>query len=675
MTHLRCEPLTLPGAPLGEENPLPFFRNPRLSLEIQAHASLPLEKRQYLGWETAFRVLPYRMQDQYTRERRTLTFHSIILENEFLTATFLPELGGRMISLVYRPRQQELLHRNPVFQPANLAIRNAWFSGGIEWNIGQFGHTFTTCAPVFAAAIQDATGEPGLRLYEYERCKGIFWQIDFSLPPGSPFLFAYTRAIHLGDTPIAMYWWTNVAVNERPGVRVLSPARQAIYIAFEPGGTSFGLADLPGLPSLQGVDGTYSLNSSFANEFFFQCEEPWFPSDQARQPGIMPWEAALDQDGAGFIETSTERLRYRKLFCWGTHAGGRHWQEFLAQPGEAYLEIQAGLAPSQVHGLPMPPQTTWDWTQAFGYVEADPARVHGVDWTDAVKAVDDALRARLPQPELAAVEAACRARADIPPQKILHSASGWGALEILRQGRAKGKASAPPGLLFPPDSLGHEQDKWISLLNEGALPEPAPEDAPGEWMVQTEWEALLDASPQHWFTLLHLGVMRFERLDEAGAETAWQESIRLRPSAWAYRNLAILNLRRKNNEQARQYYELAWQLAQQSGRPPAALAVEYLEKLVETEQWSRGMQVYQALPSTVQAVERVQILRGQFALALGDLETVRQVLSYEYAGVREGETVLSDLWFELQAQKHHISRLEAQEHFPPPSRIDFRSIA
>ena len=116
-----------------------------------------------------------------------------MLENEHLKATFLPELGGRLYSLVAKPGERELLFRNPLFQPANLAIRNAWFAGGIEWNVGQFGHTFTTCAPLFAAEIVGPAGEPGLRLYEFERCKRLFWQVDFYLPPGSPILIA-TRA-------------------------------------------------------------------------------------------------------------------------------------------------------------------------------------------------------------------------------------------------------------------------------------------------------------------------------------------------------------------------------------------------------------------------------------------------------------------------------------------------
>jgi tetratricopeptide (TPR) repeat protein len=606
-----------------------------------------------------------------------LTFRSVVLENEFLTATFLPELGGRLTSLLYRPLNRELLHRNPVFQPANLAIRNAWFSGGIEWNIGQYGHTFTTCTPVFASAIQGTEGlpdAPGLRIYEYERCKGLFWQVDFYLPSKLPFLVAYTRVINPSDSGTSMYWWTNVAVNESPGVRVLSPASHAIYIDFSQSDHGFGYTTLPALPSLNGADGTYSLNSTFANEFFFQCD------GQA-----MPWEAALGPEGDGFVEASTARLKYRKLFCWGTHTGGRHWQEFLAEPGQAYLEIQAGLAPTQRHGLPIPGRTTWDWTQVFGYLAADPAQVHNQNWPDAVSHVDSALKTKISADRLYLLEQTCRLNADVPSTVILQAGSGWGALELARRSSQPNLYPVPASFYFSSSTLGPEQRKWQHLLERGEFPTQDPALLPGEWMVQPEWEKLLNdsiAKKADWFALLHQGVMRMERGDESGAAEAWQASIALQPSAWAYRNLAVLSLRQDNPAAAFEYYEKAWEQACLAGQTPAALAIEYLQALNSARQYERAAQVYQSLPAEVQTSERIQILRGQAALGLGDLAVVEEVLQIEYAGVREGETSLTDMWFELWARRESqrtsrplddALRAEIQNRFLPPARIDFRS--
>ena len=682
MTELRVENLIIPGAPLGAENPLPFFRDPAINREIRVTESMPPAKQEYLGWETAFRVLPYRVQDQYTRQREQLTFRSIVLENETLKATFLPETGGRLISLFHKPRQRELLHRNPVFQPANLAIRNAWFSGGIEWNIGQLGHTFTTCSPLFASAIQGTQGEPGLRLYEFERCKCLFWQIDFYLPPSFPFLVAYTRVVNPNPADTSMYWWTNIAVNEAPDVRVLAPAERAIYIDFTEKGSAFGYTALPRLPSLKGADGTYSLNSPFANEFFFQC-------DQAK----MPWEAALDGQGRGLIEASTPRLKYRKMFCWGSHAGGRHWQEFLSQPGQAYIEIQAGLAPTQVHGLVMPGRTAWDWTQVIGYLEADPAEAHSPDWERATQAVDAALKARIPPQALSSLEETYRSRADIPSRVILQAGSGWGALELRRRQMDPAATPMPEAFVFPQTSLGPEQVKWLHLLEQGALPDAGLAEALGEWMTQPEWQSLLEHSlskkrSRNSFALLHLGVMRLENRDEAGAASAWEESIQIRPSACAYRNLAVLRLRQKQDAEALQLYAKAWQLAGQSETLLPALAVEYLHLLVEARQFQHGLEVLQSLPNRIQEMDRIQLLWAQIALELGLLEKVEQILGgddepgREFAVIQEGQTLLTDLWFELQARKISAQtgeplsekvRRRVKRELTPPRRIDFRS--
>ena len=665
------EMLTIPGAPLGAENPLPFFRDPQVNQDVAVDESLPAEKRRYLGWETGFRVLPYRMQDEYTRQREPLQFRSIVLENEFLTATFLPELGGRLISLVYRPLKRELLHRNPVFQPANLAIRNAWFSGGIEWNCGQYGHAFSTCAPLFASATNGVQGEPGLRMYEFERCKGLFWQIDFTLPAGSPFLVAYTRVVNPNPRETGLYWWTNVAVNEAADVRVLAPAAEAIYIDFTDKGPVFGTTQLPGLPSLRGVDGTYALHSSFANEFFFQC-------DGER----MPWEAALDGQGRGFIEASTRPLAYRKMFCWGSHTGGRHWQEFLSQPGQAYLEIQAGLAPSQLHGLPMAANSSLDWTQVFGYVEADPDRVHGQDWNAACQTVTAALTAHLSPEQMDNLFRAGRSRADQPSDQILQNGSGWGALELTRRAKSGTEQTVPAAFVFLAETLGPEQQKWLGLLEQGSFPDQNPADLPGDWLIQPEWQQLLEASLQSsarrtWLGWLHLGVMRMETFDEAGAEAAWQESLRIKPSGWAYRNLAILRLRQKQNGGALELYEAAWRTAAR----PTGLTIEYLKALVDAGQFARARDVFCALPAEAREADRVQVLYGQIAMAMNDLEAVETVLQREFAIIREGEIVLSELWFELKARQLAAQtgqvldaalRLRAKTLNPPPARIDFR---
>lgn len=140
MTELHMQSYEIPAADLGRDNPLPAFRESQEDAPLTLDASVPEEDRRYMGWRTAFRVLPHRMQDGYNRQRAPRAFRGIVLENAHVRALFLPELGGRLASLTDKASGRELLDRNPVFQPANLALRNAWFSGGIEWNTTLPGH-------------------------------------------------------------------------------------------------------------------------------------------------------------------------------------------------------------------------------------------------------------------------------------------------------------------------------------------------------------------------------------------------------------------------------------------------------------------------------------------------------------------------------------------------------
>ena len=78
-----------------------------------------------------------------------------------------PAVGARR-----PPAGTSLVHTPPAIQFANLALRNAWFAGGIEFNIGTRGHSPTTCSPLHAALLPGPDGTEVLRMWEYERLRG-----------------------------------------------------------------------------------------------------------------------------------------------------------------------------------------------------------------------------------------------------------------------------------------------------------------------------------------------------------------------------------------------------------------------------------------------------------------------------------------------------------------------
>ena len=100
----------------------------------------------YLGYGFMQNVFPYRQQNNYNRELVEKEIDIIVLENNYLKASFLPTLGGRLWSLYDKVNNKELLYVNPVLRFGNLALRNAWFSGGVEWNVGAVGRSPFTCS-------------------------------------------------------------------------------------------------------------------------------------------------------------------------------------------------------------------------------------------------------------------------------------------------------------------------------------------------------------------------------------------------------------------------------------------------------------------------------------------------------------------------------------------------
>ena len=129
-----------------------------------------------MGWGRVNGILPYLLQDGYDRKKKPRAWKAAILENDYIRAVFLPEIGGRLWSLTDKTTGRELLHANPVFQPCNLALRNAWVSGGVEWNVGIIGHTPFTVDAMFAEKLALDDGTPVLRLFQYERIRRLVYR-------------------------------------------------------------------------------------------------------------------------------------------------------------------------------------------------------------------------------------------------------------------------------------------------------------------------------------------------------------------------------------------------------------------------------------------------------------------------------------------------------------------
>lgn len=678
MTRLTFEPYSMPSASLGKLNPLPDIRE-----TADLHASIPLdeetitqEESRYMGWGRVNGILPYLIQDGYDRNKRERAWNAAVLENDYIRAVVLPELGGRLWSLVDKATGRELLHRNPVFQPCNLALRNAWISGGVEWNIGIIGHTPFTVDALFAECLALSDGTPVLRMYQYERVRRLVYRVEMMLPDDSHHLFVRVRIDNASPEDTAVYWWSNIAVDEREDVRVVVPAQQAYRWGY--GGNvskqpiPYMTLDWQKLNAARGKQGMLDLDISRttqipqAMDFFFDL-----PSGQRR------WISAVGSDGYGFIQASTDVLQGRKLFVWGMGAGGRNWQSFLARPGSAYIEIQAGLAHTQLEHLPMAGASTISWMEAYGPVHADREAVHGHDWGVACAAVEQALEEACPRQKLEALLKAAEEQLDGMPGEIAQAGANWAHV----QRELLGDRFRDGGLSFPEDALGRAEREWLELARHRRLACPMPLSEPDSYQTGPEWERLLaesiaEGGSDHWYGHYQYGVTLAYAGKAEEAVSAFTRSLALARNPWAMRCLAVLSQLAGDGQKAADLLLEAVEML-----PERNLAKEALSALVQAGRSADAVQVYGALPPETQAIGRLKVLLIEALLDLGEADRVDELLggSIELADMREGEVKLTDLWFRMMAMRRAgpagvtDSLLdEVKRECMPPSHLDFR---
>ena len=633
VTTIRREVLTLPAAELGPDNPLPPLRPPREvhRIEDRDRDELPRETARQAAYEPLRSLLPVRIRDGYGREREPRALDTLVIENDRLRATVLPGHGGRVASLLHKPTGRELLYRNPVFQPAHFALNGAWYSGGIEWNIGATGHTTLACAPLHAARVPAPDGGEMLRLWEWERLRDLPFQIDLWLPEGSDFLHVGVRVRNPHEKPVPTYWWSNTAVPEERGV--IAPADEAWHFGYER-----RLRRVPA-PSYDEV-----RQLACAADYFYDL-----PDARRR------WIAALDEDGYGLVQTSTDVLRGRKLFVWGRGPGGRRWQEWLTEPGTGgYSEIQAGLARTQLEHVRLDAESEVSWLEAYGPLDA----------TEAVDEVEARLEAALPRAALDAAYTAWKPCADTEPVEILATGSGWGALEVLR---ADWKL---PGTPFEESTLGEAQEPWVALLRAGSFPEPRRVRPPGETLVAPHWRDMLETAPATPLTEYHLGVAQWHAGDRAQAVRSWERALELAPSLWPLlRCLAVADQESGNQERAADRYADAFDDLCAERRDhgaswtaaTAALGRETIEALLAVGRTAQARAVWDRLLPGIRERGRFRLVEAGLLLAEGRREEALDVFraGFEVADLREGADTVSHLWARLTDE-------------PLPAHYDFR---
>lgn len=347
--QVRETAINIPTYLLGSEDPNPPFRL------VNSNA-----------------VYPYTMLDNLTDHREMKAYRAIIVENEYLRATILPELGGRLYSLYDKAAKREVFYRNGTVKYGLIGLRGAWISGGIEFNFPN-GHTTDTVSQVSAHYQTNSDGSATVVVGDVDQVSEMYWQVALTLRPHQARLEQQITLFN--PTPVEnLYWyWNNAAVPATDDSQFVYPMREV---------TPDSRTEVWTYPIWKGVDYSQYKNIRNATEIFgLQVRRDWFG-------------AYYTQSNYGVVHVADYRdVPGRKIWTWGTAGDGTIWTKLLTDSSGPYNEIQSGRFLTQLNRGFMPPHQVASWTEywypvqhlGIGFVEATKQLTINVGFTSTSK--------------------------------------------------------------------------------------------------------------------------------------------------------------------------------------------------------------------------------------------------------------------------------------------------
>ena len=634
---LKFENMKLLCDVIENESTIPDIKDPKASAFFVCDDSVDERQAKNIGKGMLHTILPYKIQNDYGRREALREFKAAVLENEYLKAVFLPELGGRLWSLYDKKYGRDLIYENGSVRIANLALCNAWFAGGVEWNIGMKGHSPFTCRPLFSKKCKGKRGNDILLMYEYEEIRGVVFSMEFTLCDAE--LLVHVNIKNTKNTDTYTYWWSNIAVKEE-GTSVFVPADSTYVTSYRDGGYKISKTQVT-------EEMRYPRNTPQAKDYFYNIPDT-----------CNKWIAAIDENGVGLLHTSTNMLLGRKTFLWGTGRGGEHWNSRLCDRGN-YLEIQAGLAKTQFEHLPLRAYEEIMFTESYSL--ADIGRGH--TYAETITALSD----------IAKSKKLCTPWFDIQEEcalEVMGSSRGY-LNELLRGERISNK------LEFPKASLTDDFAYYYSLLS-GSASKGSDKTA---FVTDIGYkDAILKKGKLDEFDYYVLSLIDYANSNFKSSLCEINESLEICETAYALCAAALFAFHIEGDK------EKAYVFAEKACRKnPKHIQTVFLyaEMSTAAEKYEAFIDFYNRACNEIKREGRVKMFVGKCYIALNKVDEAEKYINKELSlpDLREGEYSITNLWVEMYRKKianrsgvlpEHISTDSVLQEYPIPYEIDFR---
>lgn len=271
-------------------------------------------------------VYPYTFINDYRPGKHDKEYEVVRLENEFIYVDIIPELRGRIQGAVDKRNGWDFLYYNNVIKPAEISVRSAWISGGLEHNHPR-GHGYTQFDKISYDIKNDEDGGVTIIIAEIEPVRMMKWEFEISLKPNQLYVETKGRFFSTAPFPVPMLSSNNAAMHTSDEMEIIMPQEGwTSGHAFKP------MRKWPYMGA-DGADWTMLKNTRVQASAF--ADGTGLVADYW---GVYSHDKHID---AGTVIVSDHRTAPgKKYFTWGYHDFGRQWDHFLSDEDGGYVELQ-----------------------------------------------------------------------------------------------------------------------------------------------------------------------------------------------------------------------------------------------------------------------------------------------------------------------------------------------
>lgn len=308
-------------------------------------------------------------------------YRAVVLENEYLRLTFLPQLGGRLYSAVIKTTGQEVFYHNPVVKPSRYgglqpAEANWWLAtGGMEWAYPTYEHGYRFGVP-WEYRIAQTAGSATITLSD-TAANRVGLEVAVTLPAESAAFTVAPKLVNNSPNSTPIQLWTNAALtltsgSMSPDTRFVAPTQViTIHSRGESGWSVPGEREPAPWPQVGETD--LSDYRQWANYLGF------FVPNQAA-PFVGAYNAAT-RLGIVRLAPAEANSGSSKVFAFGVDFPDRSYTDDESQYFEIWGGANAGFWPE--YDIVLPAGDTLGWQEQWWPL----AGLNGLTWATANAAI------------------------------------------------------------------------------------------------------------------------------------------------------------------------------------------------------------------------------------------------------------------------------------------------